>query len=154
MMYLGVDPGLGGAIALLDSYGELVEVHDMPVVDKRVSQALLSDLVMTMDIDIHDALTAVIEQVSAFPKQGVAGVFKFGVSYGIVLGVIAGYRINTVHVTSTKWKHDMRLSKDKEVSRRRALDRWPRHAERFSLKKHEGRAEAALLALWHQERVT
>jgi hypothetical protein len=43
----------------------------------------------------------------------------------------------------------MNLSKDKELSRAMAIKTWPSMAEFFKLKKHDGRAEAALMALWY-----
>ena len=34
---VGIDPGLTGAIALVDSYGVLVDVYDMPIAGGAVS---------------------------------------------------------------------------------------------------------------------
>lgn len=61
-MIIGVDPGLSGAIALIAEHGDLVEVHDMPVVDGLVSSALLANLIRGRGVDV-----AVVEQVSARP---------------------------------------------------------------------------------------
>jgi len=158
---IGVDPGLTGAIAILDSYGELVNVHDMPVVDKQVSPRLVAGIVTDAgyfdDSDVYANPVAVVEQVHSMPKQGVASSFKFGQSYGIVLGVLAASAIHVEHVTPSRWKRDMHLTADKELSRRRAIDRWPSRSDWFKLKvapkpQIQGRAEAALIALWYIER--
>lgn len=154
---IGIDPGKGGAIAVLDSCGELVTIDDMPVVGKQVSPQLLSDLVIDAveyalagGVDFpSDYVTAVVEQVHSMPKQGVASSFNFGMAYGITLGVLAGTRSCRIeHVTPSKWKRAMGVTADKETARLKALDRWPSWSGSFKLKKHADRAEAALIALW------
>ena len=154
--YLGIDPGQTGALALINHDGRLVDVWDMPVVDKRVSPVLLADIITELDYgrEFGAKLVAVVEQVASMPGQGVASTFKFGTSYGIVLGVIASRHLETIHVTPAKWKREMGLSKDKGVSRRKAIDRWPAMARWFARVKDDGRAEAALLALWAQQQAT
>lgn len=147
---VGIDPGQDGAIAVLDRLGNLQTIHDMPIVDGQVSPALLSDLFKEL-VDESLAVTAVIEQVHSMPRQGVASSFKFGKSYGIVLGALAGLHVRTEHVTPARWKRAMRLSAEKDQARRRAIERWPGHAEMFKRKKDADRAEAALLALWFIE---
>jgi len=144
-MIIGVDPGLSGAIALIAEHGDLVEVHDMPVVDGLVSSALLANLIRGRGVDV-----AVVEQVSARPGQGVSSMFKFGRSLGVVEGVLSTLGVPVVYVTPGKWKKAMGLSSDKELSRRRAIDRWPDRAASFARKKDDGRAEAALLAEYHR----
>ncbi len=151
---LGIDPGMTGAIAMLDSYGCLVEVADMPVVDKFVSAPLLVSAIESMTAyDAQEMVgMVVIEHVASMPKQGVASTFKFGVAFGVVLGVVGGMDLPSTLVRPAKWKRDMGLTSDKERSRRLAIERWPNQADSFKLKKHDGRAEAALLALWWHDR--
>jgi crossover junction endodeoxyribonuclease RuvC len=150
--YVGIDPGLRGAVGVLDSYGELVEVHDMPVVDKWVTPALLRDLFVGLEADTDGEVEVVVEDVRSMPGQGVASVFKFGDSFGVARAVATCYATRVEYVTPRVWKADMRLTSDKELSRRRAIDRWPVHATRFARKLDEGRAEACLLAEWHRLR--
>ncbi len=147
-LYLGVDPGATGALAVVDSYGALHEVHDMPLVDKKVSPILLAELVNEFADYEEQTTHCVVEQVASMPGQGVASTFTFGQSYGIVLGVIAAVGLPVTHVRPAAWKKTMGVTADKETSRRRALDLWPNRADWFKRKKDNGRAEAALLALW------
>jgi crossover junction endodeoxyribonuclease RuvC len=153
--FIGIDPGKSGAIAVLDGYGEIVSIYDMPVVGNQVSGTLLCDMIDDADESGPGPLAidvvCVIEQVHSMPKQGVASSFDFGKSYGIVLGVLAGARVHTEHVTPQRWKKAMRLTADKEMCRRRAIERWPRQADLFKRKKDADRAEAALMALWFIE---
>lgn len=155
-LVIGVDPGKRGAIAFLDGSGELRAVDHVPLVDDKLSPTLLCDLIddhFTSADDPH-SVVAVVEQVHSMPKQGVVSSFDFGKSYGIVLGVLAGVGIRTVHVTPNRWKRDLRLSADKEQARARAIERWPREAGVFRRKMDADRAEAALIALWWIDKAT
>lgn len=144
---LGCDPGLSGAAAFcFPSHPELIAVEDMPVVDGSIDVATLAARIRQMSPDL-----AIIERVSAMPKQGVASTFKFGASYGALLGVIGALGIPSQLVTAPKWKKHFSLDADKEKSRAMALRLWPARAESFERKKDHGRAEAALLARWGAE---
>ena len=138
-----VDPGLSGAVAFYYPDHHLIEVDDMPVADGDVDVASLALRIRYRCPDL-----AVVERVGAMPKQGVSSTFKFGTGYGMVRGVIAACKIPMVLVTPAKWKRHMNLSSDKEQGRAKALETWPGQAELFRLKKHHGRAEACLLALY------
>ena len=142
---IGVDPGKSGAIAILTTDGELHELHDMPVTGKVVSSALLADI---LHLGRRPGSLAVVEDVHAMPGQGVSSMFSFGRSLGCVEGVLGALRIRTIYVSPAKWKGAMRLGKDKGTSRRLAIERWPAHAQDFARVKDDGRAEAALIALW------
>lgn len=144
---LGVDPGLTGAIAFYYSgYPDLIAVEDMPVIAGDVSAA---DLAARINMVRPDA--AVIELVGARPGQGVSSMFKFGKSFGVVIGVCQALKIPTHFVAPQKWKKHFSLSADKDDSRRRATEYWPDRPELFAKKKHDGRAEAALIARYGSE---
>lgn len=143
---VGIDPGLHGAIALLDGPGMLVAVHDMPTVDKLVSA---QELNLLEGWRIGDFGTVVIEDVHSMPKQGVASSFNFGVSKGIVIGVFAASNRPIRYVSPGKWKRALSLGASKDAARRRAQELWPEQAHLFSRVKDDGRAEAALIAYWH-----
>lgn len=139
---VGVDPGLSGAIAFyFTSHPQLISVEDMPVIAGEISAA---DLAMRINQVRPDA--AVIELVGARPGQGVSSMFKFGKSFGVAIGVCQALKIPTHFVTPQKWKKHFRLGPDKDDSRRRATEYWPDRPELFAKKKHDGRAEAALIA--------
>jgi crossover junction endodeoxyribonuclease RuvC len=139
---LGIDPGLKGALVWVTPYCELWKIEDMPVIDNQVNAPWLAQLLRVESIDL-----AVVEKVHSMPKQGVASTFKFGTSYGVILGALAAYDIPVYHMTPNEWKSHMRLGKTKEHARRMAVDRWPGWVDHFHLVKHEGRAEAALMAV-------
>lgn len=144
-MILGVDPGMTGALALIDNDGSLRQVFDMPVVGKDISATMIAAILKPY---VSILRVAVVEQVASMPGQGVHSVFKFGMGYGKVLGVLGTLEIPIVDVTPAHWKREMHLGKDKDLSRELAVKTWPKSSELFKLKKNADRAEAALLSLW------
>jgi crossover junction endodeoxyribonuclease RuvC len=148
---VGVDPGMTGAIAILDPYG-LVAVYDMPCGNGAVSAQQVAALADWADSTVFG--TVVIEDVHSMPKQGVASSFGFGRSKGVVEGVFAMARRPLVYVAPSTWKRHLGLSKDKGASRQRAVELWPDRADLFKLAKHDGRAEAALIARWYLTKET
>lgn len=147
MRVLGIDPGIEGGWAILDSSG-LVSCGDLPVAGAG-AQRMVSATLFRSVLEQFKPDAAVVELVSAMPKQGVASSFKFGRSLGVVEGVIGSFMVPITWVSAAKWKRDLKLSNDKEVSRQRAIQTWPSAAQlHFSRKKDHGRAEAALIALW------
>lgn len=140
---VGLDPGASGAVAFYyPDRPQLIAAHDVPLVEKQINAAALYDLIRQYSPEF-----AVVELVHSMPKQGVASSFNFGKSYGVALGVIGSLKIPSAHVSPTKWKKYFGLSADKEQSRALAISKWPA-SEHFRRKKDNGRAEAALLALY------
>ncbi len=153
---LGVDPGLTGAIARLGPDG--LEVEDMP---RLASDGRLVDAQALFELPIlYTALPgshATIEAVHAMPRQGVASAFNFGRSVGRAEGVLACLFGPSLHaVTPQVWKFGVGLRaipgaalKDrKDASRALASRLFPDDAHRWKLAKHDGRAEAVLIA-WY-----
>lgn len=144
---LGIDPGKSGAVAFyFTSEPFRVAVEDMPIVNEKVSGALLSDIIAK-----YGPSYAVVEAVGARPGQGVTSMFNFGVSYGIALGVLGVRAIPMHFVTPAKWKRHYALPADKEASRAKAIQLFPACASSFARKKDDGRAEAALIAKYGAE---
>ena len=154
-MIIAIDPGKAGAIAHLHDDGRFCCVEDMPVVGKGVSPAGLAELLRAMRNQALGGIipSVIIEQVGAMPGQGVTSMFSFGTSYGVALGVVAALRLPLELVVPRVWKKDMGLGKDKETSRRKALQLFPDAAEMLKRKKDEGRAESLLLGLWYARRL-
>ena len=147
---IGIDPGVTGAVALVSTTGELVNVFDMPAfkingkskIDVHQLGAILRDA-------NSDHARAVIELVGAMPGQSVTSMFTFGFAAGSVHGAVGALAIPLETVTPQKWKAYFRLGKDKDEARQLATRKWP-HGP-FSRKKDAGRAEAALIALYAVE---
>jgi crossover junction endodeoxyribonuclease RuvC len=147
-LVLAFDPGIHGAAAVVHVKGTLEAAFDLPLIGdvtrRRINAAGLADLVRE-----HGPYAfALVEQVSARPGQGVSSMFRFGQSYGTVLGVLGALAIPVRHVSPATWKRTLGLNSDGEASRTRAIETWPTNADLFARKKDHNKAEAALLALY------
>ncbi|MFH1031104.1 MAG: hypothetical protein V1767_00835 [Chloroflexota bacterium] len=146
-MKCGIDPGIFGAIAFLDDSNNFIKVVDMPVmtIGKSKHQVNAAELAKIIDSCSGEGATAYLESVSAMPGQGVTGVFSFGCSFGIVLGVLGALKIPVVLVTPVSWKRRAGLiGKEKDMARTLAIRLYP-EAE-LSRKKDIGRADAICIA--------
>lgn len=148
---LAFDPGISGAWAVYDNAhwgGILVDSDDLPTIgDGTQCRINAADLADTIRAHMPYAF-AIVEQVHAMPKNGVASMFRFGQSYGTLLGILGALAIPVKHVTPATWKKAMKLDNSAETSRARAIETWPDMADRFSRKMDHNRAEACLLALY------
>jgi hypothetical protein len=141
---LAVDPGaVSAAYAVLGPNGEGI-AQAMPVANKMIDGKAFFRL-----LNLQRPTHAVVERVNAFPGQGVSSSFRFGMGYGIILGVLASHNVQIIDVAAGVWKRHFRLNADKEKARALAIKRFPDID--LGLKKDTGRAEALLMALWLKE---
>jgi Holliday junction resolvasome RuvABC endonuclease subunit len=155
---IGIDPGVSGAVGVLTETGRYVFADDLPTVlankssnRRMVSPADLARMLRTILQDAPAECVAITENVASMPEQGVASVFAFGKSYGILLGVLAALGISTHIVSPRKWKGFYALGNDKEQSRELAQRMWPDAP--LGLKKYHGRAEALMLARYYSDAI-
>ncbi len=147
MIYVGIDPGLTGAIVAIGAEG--IEFHDMPVLAiKKKTQLDYAGLAHVLRrYPNRGEVMAAIELVGAMPGQGVSSMFKFGQVYGAVLATLAALQIPYQTITPPVWKRAYRLvGCEKDESRARALELFPAAVEHLKRKKDHGRADALLLA--------
>jgi Holliday junction resolvasome RuvABC endonuclease subunit len=142
-LFIGIDPGQSGAIAVINSSDEVIALHDWPG-DEIQAAVLVYNL--TEDLPVK----AAIEKVAARPKQGVSSMFKFGTNYGVWKGILAAFSIPFLEVTPQKWqKGIISKAQDKKPSIAAAGRLFP-SAEitgpRGGAK--DGRADALLIAYW------
>ena len=152
MIFIGIDPGLNGAIAFFDTGRGHLSVVDMPVVEvlrggkkkREVSAQMLAQIIRLAE----RPCTAVFERVNAMPGQGVTSVFSFGRSSGIVEGVLAALAIPAHIITPQVWQKAASVRGGKDGARQRATELFPAYAGLFARKKDDGRADAACMA-WY-----
>lgn len=156
-MIIGIDPGLGGAIAL-SPYEDQTLVQDMPtlevagkrVLDLHALAARLRQLKAYAERS-SASLHAIVENVGARPGQGVSSMFKFGFVAGAIQATLATLEIPFTLVAPQTWKKHFKLGPDKDQARQLASRLLPLAAHQWARKKDDGRAEAALLALYGKE---
>jgi len=151
MIILGVDPGVNGATALWD--GTTLITRAMPKTKSkgRGWELNVAELVDDFDLLFCGADHAFIELVNARPQEGGASSFKFGYAAGVVRGLVVSQKVPVTMVTPQTWKSKLRLTKDKDYSRTRALELFPSNANDFKLKKDNDKAEASLLAFYGRQ---
>lgn len=159
-LIIGIDPGASGAMVLLDpETRDLWRWADMPVVEtasgkRQVSAPMLAETLMawrTLAESAGRASVAIVEEVGAMPGQGVTSMFSFGRSFGVILGVLAALNLPVELVRPAVWKRKAGIGADKGAARRTAQERFPARVALFARVRDDGRAEAALLALWRAE---
>jgi crossover junction endodeoxyribonuclease RuvC len=155
--FIACDPGIKGAIAILNEAGEIVQITDTPTVQVKVGSStknVISPPAIADDLSIvrgHDCV-AMIEKVSTRPGEGAVGAFTFGRTLGVVEGVLAGMGIPTEMIGPSVWTKAMRVNPGKDGSRQRAMELWPKKAGMFKRVKDDGRADSVLIARYLWER--
>ena len=151
MRIFGIDPGLAGAIAILDEK-KIVDVIDLPTMSdgkknkKQLNSAHLSQYISKNILDINNTVV-VVEQVNAMPGQGVTSMFNFGQSFGILKGICSAMQLPVYFVRPAKWKKYFNLiNSEKDASRTRAIEIFPYFSAQLSKKKDNNKADAILLA--------
>jgi crossover junction endodeoxyribonuclease RuvC len=147
---IGVDIGVAGALALVTSCGELLEIADMPILrDGPKNRATVNGPLLAEIVYRWHPVEAFVEHVSARPGEGAVGAFSFGRSpCGIIEGVMAACGVPARFIAPASWKRAVGLTMaSKDASRSEAIRRWPGHASLFARVKDDGRAEAALIAV-------
>lgn len=137
MIYIGIDPGLHGAIAVLNNKGHVLGLHDMPLdggtYDPREIYGLLT---------YYDRIIIGIEAVYRFPK--------ISMGFGLLVGVASVVPHSTViKIPPQRWQRWHRIKKaDKNLSRELASKLFPGYADRLTRKMDHNRAEALLIAYY------
>lgn len=164
MIYLGIDPGMTGGLAVLDapvrwvnSKGEFYVddnngpplVFDTPTLATKGKQAYDLEAMAKLVQPYQGAeAKAIVENVHSMPKQGVSSSFLFGKGFGIWLGIISAYNIPLILVSPQSWKKTLGVTSDKNTSLEKARELFPTLAEQLKRKKDDGRAEALLIACY------
>ncbi len=142
----GIDIGLTGAIAVLD--GEEALVFDMPVQGGKGHKAYDAETLAWLLGKLRPEL-AVLEDVHAMPKQGVASTFTTGYGLGLVVGVLSALGIGYRLVSAKAWKRDLGLGREKRKSLELARELFPSLAKCLERERDHNRAEALLIAHWY-----
>jgi hypothetical protein len=98
-LFLGIDPGHLGGLAVLERVGLVLDASRMPETEKD-----LSDYVQEFGGRIRKA---VIEAVHSMPGQGVSSSFKFGMSYGALRMVLIAHAVSFEAVPPQTWQKSM-----------------------------------------------
>lgn len=146
---IGIDPGVRGAMAVVDlKTKQLVEVQDMPWVNDPVlgrKRPSAPELEQFFSQYAHTCDRVVIEHVHSMPRMRVQSIFSFGFNVGYLHAMLDAFFFTKVMVDPAVWKLSYGLSNEKRHSIQAANKYFPGTVF-FTKEKHDGRAEAALLA--------
>jgi len=156
-MHIGIDPGLSGAVTVLDHAGALVALADTPTLTIGTTRGRRQEydvpgLVALLAPYAGPQAHVILEESQAMPGQGTRSMFTVGVGFGVWLGVLGTLALSHTRVRPATWKRALGLGKDKEAARLKAMQLFP--TADLRLKKHHGRAESLLLSHygWQRQR--
>jgi len=156
MRIIGIDPGLSGAIAIIED-NKIREMFDMPVMSdgkknkRQLNSALLVKLIKDNIKNLEDTIM-VVEQVNAMPGQGVTSMFNFGQTFGAIKGICAALGLPIFFVRPAKWKkHFELINSSKDASRTKVIEMYPSISQQLSKKKDVNKSDAILIARYYSE---
>jgi len=148
----GIDPGLTGAIAVLDDDG--LVLFDLPVYRVATSTSKARTRGELDMGKLHSFLAesapmidhVFIERVSAHPGQGVTSMFRFGYACGAIHMAVTAIELPCTFVTPQAWQKTQGVGPGPDAARQRAASLYPQHRESFTRKLDQHRADAVLIA--------
>lgn len=154
-IYVGIDPGKDGGIAALNVYGAVIFAVKTPVAsDNELDLTQITQHLKNLTKDSE--VTVTIEKVHSMPGQGVASMFSFGMTTGMLHGVVAAIGLPRFLVAPQTWKklilHD--TPKDKDAAIEYCTRVYPYVsllATPRSTKAHSGIADAICIARYAYE---
>lgn len=158
MRIVGCDPGLSGAIAILDQ-DAIVLLADLPV--HRVSVAGRKGLRAELDLHgLHGLLVehgpfthAYVEKVGPMPKQGVTSMFRFGTAFGAIQGILSAMAIPFSLVTPQSWQRWHGCGPSGDTARQRATRLYPQATPLLLRKSDANKADALLIGAFGLHRL-
>lgn len=144
MIYIGIDPGKKGAMAVIDRSKTVL----FPFSEGEYVNAL-----KTLPPQITKAC---LEHVGAMPGQGVTSMFHFGENFGYIRGLLEAFEIPYELVRPQKWKKEFSITGEKNSSIEVCKRLFPgvdlRRTERCR-KDDDNVAEALLMAEYARRRL-
>ena len=173
--YIGIDVGDSGAIGVINSNKQFVDLMDMPImtwqIEKKVTRGkhkgekkkYTRRKMMPLEVkNIFEKykneanIIVIIEHQQVFPKQGAVSGAKIVGDYNMLMGICIGMNIKYFTPKPREWKNAMLgyTAKDKAASIIAAQQAFPeaKLIPEGSKKVSDGRAESLLIALYGLER--
>jgi crossover junction endodeoxyribonuclease RuvC len=156
MIIIGIDPGISGAISIVENK-KILEVYDTPTMidgkknKRQINSAQVTNIIKER-LNSGKEVVVVVEHVNAMPGQGVTSMFNFGQSFGVIKGICAALNLPIHFVRPVKWKKHFNLIKtNKDASRTKVIEVYPEISAKLHRKKDSNRADAILIALYFND---
>lgn len=170
MLFIGIDPGLDGAIGwirssggdvgacvtptILKTEGKGSRLYDLPLMRRVLIGCLLDYAPGVNTAERAQSSCVALEKQQAMKGQGVSSTFSIGRGYGLWEGLLVGLGVPYQLVHPKTWQKELLGglaggSKERSIQRAGALfpDLDLRASERSRIP-HDGKADALCLAEW------
>lgn len=156
MIIVGCDPGLTGAIAVLDHHGALTVIEDLPTcaietagpkakVKRKIDARAMRDLLRRV-VPANECAVFVMEDMQLLGGSSVQTMGALAHTRGILEAVALLCGMPMSYVTPQRWKKFYGLDSDKTRCLHAARTLYPDAP--LKLAKHHNRAESLLIARW------
>ena len=148
-MYLGIDPGFSGALAVLDKDLQVIHYQDMPIIEvakkRELDEPELRNIFRRFS-PYYVNLTVGIEKSQTMPNQGIVSRGRFMASYGCLRGLCVGMSLPYILIRPPSWKKVMLadMPKEKGSSIQKVGQLYP--GIKLTRKKDHGISDAILIA--------
>lgn len=149
-LYIGIDPGKSGAIAVLDEDRKPVTSYPkMPWLNNRLDSETLHELFAECS-STSKRCVVICEKVHAMPRDSSRSAFTFGGAYHACLAIADLFDFPLLLVSPQTWKKVMLRDRgrEKEDSVNAARDMFPSLRPQLKAKSSHNLAEAALIAAY------
>jgi hypothetical protein len=172
-IFLGIDPGMQGAIVALREDGTLASATMQPLAGGEPDAGAMVKLLQSESCGAHQTVrVAAIELVHAGSAMDKRGAVSLCSTAALWRGILAAHQIPILRPSPQTWQKEMlrdrkmttklkaKRSKDgagyhmapakdtKAMATAAALELWPELGAQLAVKKNQGIADAALIAEW------
>jgi len=152
MRFCGIDPGVAGAAALIDTEADTVEVVDLPQGPYGVDPVALAEQLKAWGVQ-----SVALEDNRAVGSNGSLANFSMGRCVGLIVGAILCSDLALVRVKPQEWQlavgvSNVRAAERKEAHRQRAQELFPAVREQLKRKSDHNRADALLITEFARRR--
>jgi crossover junction endodeoxyribonuclease RuvC len=151
---IGIDPGVTGAIAFLDTQRWTLGVIDMPTISLVVNGKDRNEPAPSAISGLVRQIKPILLVSEKLQNMGTASPASehskilMGRWRGQLEGIVAALEVPHEHPYPQEWKKALGLTSNKELSRTRANALFPKCTDFWRFKKDHDRAEAALLSIY------
>lgn len=156
MIYIGIDPGQKGGIAIIkkiihnpmDEDTQQIFLLETPLNDKEIDVMTIA-MFLRANIPENEQAFCILEKAQPMPKQGVTSVFNYGEGYGELKAMLKFLKIKFQEVRPQVWKKEFNLNTDKKRSASTCINLFPSIKEQLYTPRgrlKDGIAESLLMA--------
>jgi len=161
-LYIGIDPGLQGAIGVVDEQGKHIWIYDTPIIEftkgkkkkREYDIPAIRNILMNFSDIGPTKVTVALEKMQSLPPGiRIQATFGLGLCQGIFEGLLVGLNIPYELVIPKTWQKEFQITKSKGDKKAQSLMIAERLFPSAELRgprggKKDGRSDALLIAEW------